>query len=360
MNDVDDARRGSGIEARNTDRRSYARERVPIAIGIAVVFFFLYLVQAILLPFLLGAIVGFLAAPLLNLLARRTGLPRTLFASLLFVLIAAVLAAAAFVVVPRALHEITSLVADAEPTLATMARQIIGDHPTPVLGGSLDPDAIAHGAVAALRDRLSQVATLATLAEWGIAGLFGLFLSLVLLFYFLAGAQQIGSGLLWLIPPHHRAAAMEVWRRLDPVLRRYFIGVILVVIYASIAAYCGLGLILGIRHAVLLAIMTGFLEMIPVIGPLTSAVVAGLVAVRYATGIGNLIGYAVYATILRLSIDELVGPVVLGRAAHVHPVLVIFCFLSGGVLFGVAGVIMAMPVALAIKYTLAVLYDEPA
>src|ERR1051325_8925783 len=74
-----------------------------------------------------------------------------------------------------------------------------------------------------------------------------------------------------------------------------------VVIYASIAAYCGLGLILGIRHAVLPAIMTGFLEMIPVIGPLTSAVVAGLVAVRYATGIGNLIGYAVYATVLRLS-----------------------------------------------------------
>src|SRR5262249_40594830 len=146
-------------------------------------------------------------------------------------------------------------------------------------------------------------------------------------FYFLAGAPRIGSGLLWLIPPRHRGSAMRVWTRLDPVLRRYFIGVILVVIYATGAAYLGLGLILGIRHAVLLAILTGLLEMIPVIGPITSAVIAGLVAVRYATGIGNIIGYAVYATVLRLSIDELVGPVVLGRAAHVHPVLVIFCFL---------------------------------
>jgi predicted PurR-regulated permease PerM len=346
-------------EPEQPESPAYARERVPIVIGIAVVFFFLYLVQTILLPFLFAAIVGFLAAPLLSWCARRTGLPRTLFASLLFVLILVGLAAAAYVVVPRAVQETARLAADAEPTIRTMAQQLVGAHPVRLLGGSLDPAAIAHAAVEGLRTHITQAGTLAMLGKWSIAGMFGLFLTLVLLFYFLAGAPRIGSALLWLIPPHHRDAAMLVWTRLDPVLRRYFIGVILVVIYAAIAAYLGLGLILGIRHAVLLAILTGLLEMIPVVGPITSAVVAGLVAVRYATGIGSIIGYAVYATILRLSIDELIGPVVLGRAAHVHPVLVIFCFLSGGVLFGIAGVIMAMPVALALKHTLAVLYDEP-
>jgi predicted PurR-regulated permease PerM len=50
---------------------------------------------------------------------------------------------------------------------------------------------------------------------------------------------------------------------------------------------------------------------------------------------------------------------VLGTAARVHPVLIIFCFLSGGILFGVVGVIMAVPVALIVKVTLATLYDEP-
>ncbi len=360
MKHLNEARRAYGAQAGDADQRAYARERVPIVVGIGIVFFFLYLVQAILLPFLFAAIVGFLAAPLLTRLARRTGLPRSLFASLLFVLILAVLAAATFIIVPRAAQEGAHLAANAEPVLATMARQIVGDQPIHVLGMAMDPSEMAHKGVEALRDRLGQAGTLTTLAAWGIAGIFGLFLSLVLLFYFLAGAPRIGSGLLWLIPPRHRGAATEVWTRLDPVLRRYFIGVILVVIYASGAAYLGLGLILGIRHAVLLAIVTGLLEMIPVIGPITSALAAGLVAVRYATGVGNIIGYAIYATVLRLSIDELVGPVVLGRAAHVHPVLVIFCFLSGGVLFGVAGVIMAMPVALAIKHALAVLYDERA
>jgi predicted PurR-regulated permease PerM len=111
---------------------------------------------------------------------------------------------------------------------------------------------------------------------------------------------------------------------------------------------------------VLLALLTGILEMIPVIGPVAAAVIAGLVAVHSAAGIGAIIAYALYATALRISIDQLFGPLALGTAARVHPVLVIFCFLSGAVLFGMIGVIMAIPVALAVKTTLALLYDEPA
>ena len=61
---------------------------------------------------------------------------------------------------------------------------------------------------------------------------------------------------------------------------------------------------------------------------------------------------------MRISIDQLFGPLALGAAARLHPVLVIFCFLSGAFLFGVVGVIMAVPVALVVKVTLALLYDE--
>ena len=147
--------------------------------------------------------------------------------------------------------------------------------------------------------------------------------------------------------------------RLDPILKRYFVGVVCVVIYAAVAAYAGLGLVLGIRHAVFLALLTGILEMIPVIGPASAAIIAGLIAIHQATSIGPIIAYAIYATALRLSIDQLVGPLALGAAARLHPVLIMFCFLSGGVLFGIVGIILAVPVALTIKVTLSTLYDEP-
>jgi predicted PurR-regulated permease PerM len=99
--------------------------------------------------------------------------------------------------------------------------------------------------------------------------------------------------------------------------------------------------------------------MIPVIGPGLAVVIAGLVAIHSAAGIGAIIAYALYAIALRISIDQLFGPLALGTAARLHPVLVIFCFLSGAFLFGIVGVIMAVPVALVVKITLALLYDEP-
>ena len=61
---------------------------------------------------------------------------------------------------------------------------------------------------------------------------------------------------------------------------------------------------------------------------------------------------------LEVPIDQVVGPIVLGRAAHVHPVLIIFCFLAGGAVLGIPGVILAVPMALAVKAALATLYGE--
>jgi predicted PurR-regulated permease PerM len=133
---------------------------------------------------------------------------------------------------------------------------------------------------------------------------------------------------------------------------------IAVVSYATAAAYVGLSFFLGIHHAILLALLTGCLEIVPVIGPTSAAIIAGLVSLHTATGIMSIVDYALYATALRLSIDQLVGPLVLGTAAHVHPVLIIFCFLAGGIVFGLPGVILAVPVALLIKSTLATLYRD--
>ncbi|HLH90850.1 MAG TPA: AI-2E family transporter [Xanthobacteraceae bacterium] len=334
-------------------------EGPPIFVTAGAVIIFLYLIKTILLPFVLTAIVGYVASPLLDWSARRTRLPRSLFASLLFLLIVCVLAGAAYYAVPRAVDEIRAFLRDAEPTIQAVAQQIMHGSKLSAFGHEVDAKQLASAAVAALNNWISQPSRLVMVAVFGFAGIFGFFLSMVLLFYFLAAGPRIAHGFVWMVPPRHRETTLRIWAALDPVLKRYFIGVLVVVIYATAAAYVGLGLILGIKQAVLLACLTGVLEMIPVIGPMASAIIAGLVAVRDATGIGSIIGYAAYATVLRLSIDELLGPLVLGRAAHVHPVLVIFCFLSGGILFGIAGVIMAMPVALAFKHTVAVLYDEP-
>src|SRR5947208_1534132 len=66
-----------------------------------------------------------------------------------------------------------------------------------------------------------------------------------------------------------------------------------------------------------------------------------------------------FAIALRLSVDNVVGPIVLGEAARIHPVVVIMSFVCGAILFGVVGLLIAVPVAVCIKATLQQYYAEP-
>ena len=351
----------------NEEARPPERHRVPrtldsgetraILPAAAFLFVFFYFIRLILLPFVLAAIVAYICTPLLDWAAQRTRWPRLLFAIALFVLIVGVGMLVLFFAAEHLVDEVKSLATDFQGMLENFASQAIGDHPIHLFGQPLNAHEIAQSAVDHLRDWLGSEQILA-IAGYSLVGITGMFMTAVLLFYFLAGGHGVARGLFWLVPPHRRPLAERIWQHLDPVLYRYFLGVLAVVVYASIAAYIGLGLFLDIHHALLLALMTGILEIVPVIGPTSAAVIAGLVSLRTATGIGSILAYAAYATLLRLSIDQLFGPIVLGRAAHVHPVLIIFCFLAGGVVLGIAGIILAVPVALLVKSTLATLYGD--
>jgi predicted PurR-regulated permease PerM len=333
-------------------------ETRAVMIGAVVLAIFLYFIKLILLPFVLAAIVAYICTPFLDWTARRTRWPRLLFAVALFVLLAGIMAAVLTISAERLAAEARATAADLQVTLENVTQQALGDQPVHLFGATVSAHDIAQSAIERIRNWFGQSDQIALLAGYSVAAMMGAFLTIVLLFYFLVSGESVARGLFWIAPPHRRPLIARIWHRLDPVLMRYFIGVIAVVLYATVAAYIGLGVILGIKHAVLLALLTGILETVPVIGPTAAAIIAGLISLRTAAGIVNIAEYALYATLLRLSIDQLVGPVVLGRAAHVHPVLIIFCFLAGGVVLGIPGVILAVPVALVVKSTLATLYGD--
>jgi predicted PurR-regulated permease PerM len=191
----------------------------------------------------------------------------------------------------------------------------------------------------------------------GLGALAGFVLTLVLIPYFLVSGRRLAVGALWLIPPERRGSVEEMLPQLVPLLRRYVAGLICVVIYTIVMAYVGLGLIFQVKAAAILSVIIGFLELIPVIGPVTSLALVGLSAAQQ--GLWDAVGLMGYALALRLSIDNLVGPLLLGRAVTIHPVVVIFCFVIGAVLFGIIGLVLAVPAAACIKLVLEHYYAEP-
>jgi predicted PurR-regulated permease PerM len=351
----EDARSGAHGAAARTLDPGEARSIILAAAALAL---FLYLIKLILLPFVLAAIVAYISTKPLDWIAKRTGWPRMLFAVLLFLIFVAIGTLFSVFAAKRIAVETRDLAADLQQILQNFIGRAVGDHPIEFLGRTTTAQQIVESGLAQIRDWIGQTDQLALLTGYGLAAIMGAFLSVVLLFYFLTTGERIARGLLWIVPPHRRPLVRRIWVRLDPVLTRYFLGMIVVVIYATAAAYVGLGFFLGIDHAFLLALLTGILETVPVVGPTSAAILAGLISLRTATGFMSILDYALYATALRLSIDQLVGPVVLGTAAHVHPVLIIFCFLAGGVVFGIPGIILAVPVALLIKSALATLYGD--
>lgn len=335
-------------------------ENRPLLFALAAIVLVLYLIREILLPFVVAGVVAYICTPLIDWLTRRTGWPRALFATLTF--LALIAAAALFVVIAGhyLVAETVGTATDLQGTIARLAREATGNQPIRLFGQTIDPAALTRTMLDRIGDWLGQVDGLALLAGYGLAAIMGTFLTAALLCYFLLTGPSIARGLWWIVPPSRRAVVARIASQLDPLLKRYFIGMLVIVIYAIVASYIGLGIILGIGHASLLAVLTGILETVPIVGTTLAAIIAGLVSLHTATGLMSILAFTVYAIMLRLSIDQIVGPLVLGGAAHVHPVVVIFSFFAGAVLFGVPGVILAVPAALAVKITLAILYGEDA
>jgi predicted PurR-regulated permease PerM len=331
---------------------------LTLAVFVVLAAFLFYRLQVILLPFVISGLLAYICNPLINRMASSTGLSRSYCAVATFVMLVSIATLVGFLGLPPLLREFTRAATDFRGTLASLARAAVGDGNVNFLGHPLNASQLAQSAESAVRDWIGQPGNMLQLGEIAFSTVFGLFLSLLLLFYFLYSGPYMMRGLLWIVPPAQRPLALDLWAKLDPILRRYFVGVLVVVTYAATVAYIGLGVVLHLPHAIFLALLTGFLEMIPMVGPLTAIAIAGIVAVRHAVSIGPIVGYAIYAAALRVSIDQLFGPLALGAAAQLHPVAIIFCFIAGGALFGVAGFILSVPLALVIKTCLAVMYGE--
>ena len=357
MNDVEGARVVNPSPASEDDTRT-ARDALRVLAVVLVLGFVLYTVRPILLPFVAAGATAFALSPAIDVLAPRVFGSRTLAAVVVFVIIVAIVGGLGALAAPMAVHEVMDFVSHLQSQLGKLISGMTGGRPLNLAGTRITPEKASAEVIAMVRNWATAGGHAFVLMGWAFGSMFGVFLTLVLLFYFLVSGPVLRERMFGLIPPKQRNGSHRIWALSAPLLRRYFIGVALVVLYTTVAAYLGLGLFLHVPNAVILAVLTGILEMIPVIGPFAAALIAGLAAVDNASGMWGILAFIIYAICLRLSIDQLVGPLVLGKAASVHPTVVIFSFLAGGILFGITGLVLAVPAALVVRVTLAVVYDD--
>jgi predicted PurR-regulated permease PerM len=301
--------------------------------------------------------VAFVTDPLVRSCQRRLGAPRWVVAALVYLALLLCLAAALYAIGLSAVHDLMRMAERGPATIRSLIEQAVGPEGIALFGNIYTADEIML-ALGKSAQKLAAAGVMLKAGELGIQAIFGLFLTLVLTPYFMISGPRLSAGAIWLIPPERRRSVTDLLPKIVPALRRYLLGIFLVVVYTSFAAWIGFGPVFHLPGAVLLAVTVGILEIVPVLGPITAAALVGIMAAQQATLAGAALLMA-FVLFLRLSIDNLVGPLVLGQAARLHPVVIIAGFVCGAMLFGVVGLLLAVPAAVCIKIILEHYYAEP-
>lgn len=301
-----------------------------------------YCLRWALLPFVLAggvSLVGFRVAKWLEQHWRWPHLAAVVAVFVSFLILSAGLS---YWIARTVTDDLSQALPRAPEHLHDLFRDLLGGERRLLLGKELSADQLADATTQHLQTLLSS--HLLTIGAVLAATIPAVTLVIVLVFYFVHSGDKLAAGAIGLAPPERRAWLAQLISDIVPVLLDYIRGVFVVVALTAFLAWIWLSWILRLPHAVLLALLTGILELMPVIGPISAAVLVGIVAAGRG-GLGALLLFGGYCAFLRLTIDQLVGPIVLGRAAKIHPVVVLFAFVVGGFFFGVLGLLLAVPVA---------------
>lgn len=335
-----------------------------VAIIIALTIMLLQAVGGLINPFIWAIITAYLLNPLVSFCATRTRISRGWWVIMLYLIAGLLIYLAATWVVPRLARQYSDLV-DALPNFAMRTERWIAENGTLSLGGTTFDLRPGEDEIENFFSEIGRELP-ASVPEF----VFGVFERLVLLlvylvvtFYLLLQADQLTEHMYSLIPRPQREEVRELGRSIDRVLGAYIRSQVLLIIIMAVLTYIPLS-ILGVQYALVLAIATGFLEIIPFVGPWTAAGSAMLVALFQSTNtfgwpswVLALVVGAIY-TILRQAEDHLIIPNLVGRIVKLHPIIVIFSILAGAAMGGGLGLLMAVPLAATIKIILTYLYNK--
>jgi predicted PurR-regulated permease PerM len=185
--------------------------------------------------------------------------------------------------------------------------------------------------------------------------LVGLLLSLVTCFFFVKDGDRIAGAAVRLAPPTRAAELRILGRRSWATLTGYVRGTTINGLVNGVVMGIGLA-VLGVPLALPLAVLTFFGAYFPIIGSVVTGGIAALVALAALGPVTALV--VIGLTVLVHNIEGyLIGPLVLGRAVHLHPLAVLLALAAGGVIAGIVGAFLAVPVT-AVAVTIFGYYRE--
>lgn len=213
---------------------------------------------------------------------------------------------------------------------------------------------IQHGILDNIKNNLGSFSTNLQKAAGSIfstvtgifGGIFSFFLVLVMTFYMVVEENAIKK-LVWsLAPAQHQPYVMQLVNRMQKKMGLWLRGQLILSFVIFILTYIGLSL-LGVRYALVLALVAGITEFIPYLGPMIGAIPAVLLAFLQEPIMALFV--IILYMIIQWTENNILVPKIMQKAVGLNPIISIAVLLMGFKVAGVVGAILAIPVATAIS-----------
>lgn len=313
----------------------------------------LWLLAPVLTPFLISALLAYMADPIVNRL-ERWKIRRVVAVSLVFLLVITLLVIALLIIIPLLVRETVDLIERMPGYIESLQQTVV-----PWIEQRLDVELAIDTFDAAQARELLQPhyrniagaagTVLAYITESGgrfVIWITGLVLVPLVTFYLMRDWHKLLEGLRDILPRNIEPAAVQLTRDCDEALGGFLRGQLMVMFSLGIIYSIGL-LIVGLNNAVAIGMIAGLVSFVPYLGAIIGILLAGITAVIQNFDVWFLLSIAIVFAAGQLIESFVLTPKLVGDRIGLHPVLVIFTVMAGAHLFGFIGILLALPVAAA-------------
>lgn len=320
---------------------------VLLAVLAAMLVYFIYLIRGILLSFLLAVVLAYLLHPLVRMVEKR-GTSRTVSILIIFIAMFIMVAGLVLYGMPHIIAQL-NMIAEVIPDYAAQVQEFTASIQVKYAKAGI-PEAVRRiidERITWLEQVLVQQAERVVEILLGMVGyIFNIILAPIIAYYLLKDVEIFTGRAVKFIPAPRREEVLELGREVSKVIDSFVRGYLLVSVITGFLTGVALA-VLGMEFALMLGIFAGITNLIPYFGPFIGAIPAVALAMMVSKWM------AVKVIIVFILIQQIeasiISPKILGDRVGLHPLFVILVLLAGGQLFGLAGLVLAVPVAAIIR-----------
>lgn len=318
----------------------------------------IYLLRGALFPFIVGTALAYMLHPIVKILERLLPWSReypnvSRLASIIVVYLVAlaVITGSLLIIIPPAFEQATAFAEslplffdNAQITVEAWNEQLTGSIPEEIRQEFVD--LLENAGVILISSFQDILRRMFSLVSSALTIVIGLAIVPIFLFYILKDAEDLSERFVSLFPSNIHVHVRNIMIIINHVLSNYVKAQLTLAIAVGLLAYIGL-MILDIRFSILLAIVAGFSELIPIVGPIIGAIPGILVTL--ATDPEKIVWVVLMYLMIQLLENSLMVPRIQSQALKVHPVVIMLALVVGSEFAGLYGLILGPPIVAVIK-----------